>query len=303
MVWVSGLVPYTQAQEVLERIGHYPVSRWSVWRQTQQHGARLKAYVDRQNTRVGVERVMLPAPGRSSPGRQGVSMDGGMVHIRGEGWKEMKVGTVYDVELRLERDPETHDWVERAHGVGMAYTAVLGSAEQFGHALWGLAWRRGLPMAAQTSVTADGAEWIWNLATDLFPKSVQIVDWYHACQHLAEAAQALYPADEDALRRWYHQRAADLYKGDVHRITQPLDRAGLSQHAHYFHTHARRMQYQLWVEEGYPIGSGTVESGIKQFKGRLTGAGMRWSRPSAEQMLVIRGAVMGRSFDALWNAA
>jgi hypothetical protein len=226
-----------------------------------------------------------------------------MVHIRGEGWKEMKVGTVYDVELRLERDPETHDLVERAHGVKMAYTAVLGSADQFSQALWALAWRRGVPMAAETSVTADGSEWIWGLAADLFPKSVQIVDWYHACEHLSEAAEALYPGDEAAIRRWYRQRCADLYKADIHRITQPLDQAGLSQQAHYFHTHKRRMQYQQWVEDGYPIGSGTVESGIKQFKARLTGAGMRWSRSAAEQMLVIRGAIMGQGFDALWNAA
>jgi hypothetical protein len=63
------------------------------------------------------------------------------------------------------------------------------------------------------------------------------------------------------------------------------------------------MQYQAFLEDGYPIGSGTVESGVKQFKLRLTGAGMRWSRKAAEEMLVIRGAVMGQRFDALWDAA
>jgi len=56
-------------------------------------------------------------------------------------------------------------------------------------------------------------------------------------------------------------------------------------------------------EEGYPIGSGTVESGIKQFKARLTGSGMRWSRPGAERMLIVRASVLGDSFDALWQAA
>jgi hypothetical protein len=230
-------------------------------------------------------------------------MDGGMVNIRGEGWKEIKVGTVYDVDVRLERDAQTHDLVERPHGVRMDYTAVLGSAKPFGDALWALAWRRGFPMAAETSVTADGAEWIWGLADDLFPRSAQIVDWYHACQHLAEAAQAVCPGDDAGAQRWYRQGCAELYKGETHRITRALKQADLSQHAHYFDNHRRRMQYQKWVEEGYPIGSGTVESGIKQFKARLTGAGMRWSRRSAEEMLVIRGAVMAQSFDALWAAA
>ena len=86
-------------------------------------------------------------------------------------------------------------------------------------------------------------------------------------------------------------------------ITAPLEKAGLATHAHYFQTHQRRMRYQEFREQGYPIGSGTVESGIKQFKQRLTGAGMRWSRPAAERMLVIRAAVITDNFDALWAAA
>jgi hypothetical protein len=97
-------------------------------------------------------------------------MDGGMVNIRDEGWKEMKVGTVFDIELRLERDPQTHDLVERPHGVHMAYAAVLGSVDEFAPALWRLAWQHGIPTAADSSVTADGAEWIWNLVADYFKK-------------------------------------------------------------------------------------------------------------------------------------
>jgi hypothetical protein len=230
-------------------------------------------------------------------------MDGGMVNIRDEGWKEMKVGTVFDIDLRLERHPQTRDLVQRPHGINMAYTAVLGSADAFAPALWALAWRHSIPTAADSSVTADGAEWIWRLAADLFPDSVQIVDWYHACQHLAEAARALHPDDDAAAQRWFRRRCANLYKGEVHKITRSLDAADLTQQSRYFHTHRRRMQYHTCLEEGYPIGSGTVESGVKQFKGRLTGPGMRWSRRSAEEMLVIRGAIMGQSFDALWDAA
>jgi hypothetical protein len=230
-------------------------------------------------------------------------MDGGMVNIRDEGWKEVKVGTVFDIDLRLERDPQTHDLVERPHGLNMAYPAVLGTADEFAPALWALAWRHNIPTAADSSVTADGAEWIWRLADDLFPDSIQIVDWYHACQHLAKAAQARHPDDDTKAQRWFHRHCTHLYKGELHKITRPLDDAGLTKHSHYFHTHRRRMQYHMCLEEGYPIGSGTVESGIKQFKGRLTGPGMRWSRQSAEEMLVIRGAVMDQSFDALWDAA
>lgn len=304
MVWLSGMVSsYEAAAEVFQRVAGCAIPAVSLWRQTQQHGERLAAYVKRQQEQVSPQRVVLPGPHEDHTRRKGVSLDGGMVNIRGEGWKEVKVGTVYDVEQRLERDPATRELVEQPHGVNMTYTAVLGAVEQFAPALWALAVHGAAPQAADSSVTADGAEWIWNLAADYFPDSVQIVDWYHACQHLAAAASALYPEDAQAAQRWYQQRRDDLFKGNIHKITLPLDHAGLSDQAHYFHTHQRRMQYQEFREQGYPIGSGTVESGIKQFKARLTGPGMRWSRPNAERMLVIRAAVLSGAFDDLWAVA
>ena len=303
MVWLSGLLPYAEAVQVFERIAHRVLPGSSLWRQTQQHGQRLKQHRDRQVERVAPERVVLPPPGRDHTQRKGLSMDGGKVHIRGEGWKEFKVGTVYDIELRRERDPATGDAVEQAHGVKMAYTGVLGNADAFGRAFWALAVAHDIPQAADLSVTADGAEWIWNVVADYFPQSVQIVDWYHACEHLTQAAQALSPNDAAAAQRWVQQRRDDLYLGSIANITTPLEQAALSAEAHYFHTHQRRMQYQVFREQGYPIGSGTVESGIKRYKARLTGAGMRWSRPAAERMLVIRSAVLTGDFDALWDAA
>jgi hypothetical protein len=303
MVWLSGLLPYEQAAEVFERIGHCYAPPTSIWRQTQQYGERLKAHVDHQQELVSVERVVLPPPGLDHRQRKGVSLDGGMVNVRDEGWKEMKVGAIFDVEQRLERDPVTGEFVEQAHGVNVTYTAVLGSVEQFAPALWVEAVSQQVPQAADSSVTADGAEWIWNLTADYFPDSVQIVDWYHACEHLASAASAMCPDDAQAAQRWYKQKRDALFKGNIHFVTQPLDSVGLEDHSRYFHTHKRRMQYQEFREEGYPIGSGTVESGIKQFKARLSGSGMRWSRPGVERMLIVRASVLGDTFDALWQAA
>lgn len=301
MVWVGSLLPYEQASQVFKRIGKRLVGATSIWEQVQRHGPRLQAYSKQQQEQVSIERVVLP--GYDLDVRKGISLDGGMVHIRGEGWKEFKVGTVFDVDTRLERDKETRELVEKPHGVNMTYAAVLGNVEQFAPAFWKVAVDHAIPQALYSSVTADGAEWIWNLAADYFPDSVQILDWYHATQHLAQAAAALYSEDADKAKRWFTQRCDDLYQGAIHRITLRLDTAGLSEHARYFHEHKRRMQYHTFCEEGYPIGSGTVESGIKQFKHRLAGPGMRWTRQAAEQMLIIRAAVMSEAFDALWDAA
>ena len=189
------------------------------------------------------------------------------------------------------------------HAENLAYRAVLGAVDSFRPALWALAVAHALPTARKSSVTADGAEWIWNISADLFPDSAQIVDWFHACDPLAQAAEALFSTDPKRAKVWYQQRQDDLFLGNLQAITLPLDKATLAQFSHYFHHHQRRMQYQEFREEGLPIGSGTVESGVKQFKTRLTAAGMRWNPESAQRMLLIRAAVLDHSFDVRWQQA
>ncbi len=234
---------------------------------------------------VSPERIQLAAACSDHEQVKGVSLDGGMVNIREEGWKEIKVGAIYDVALRLEHDERTDEYIDMPHATGLAYTAVLGDVGQFGPALWALAVAQDVPAARQSSVTADGAEWIWNLSADYFPDSTQIVDWYHATQHLSDAAQVLFPDQPERAQAWFHQRQDDLFLGNVHSITTPLDKAGLSDQSHYFHIHQRRMQYHEFRESGLPIGSGSVESTVTQ------------------RMLVIRAAVLDHSFDARWLAA
>ncbi len=117
------------------------------------------------------------------------------------------------------------------------------------------------------------------------------------------AATAFYPTDEKAVQRWQQERRDALCLGHIDRIIAPLEAAGLATEAHYFQVHQRRMQYQEFREDGYPIGWEMVGSAIKQFKQRLTGPGMCGSRPGADRMLVIRAAVMTDAFDKVWAAA
>lgn len=303
MVWLSGLLPYGQVVQVFERIGHRCIPSSNVWRETQVQGQRLQEELERQRAAAAPERVVIGHERDDHDTPKGVSMDGGMVNIRGEGWKEFKVGVVYDLGQQPGHDPQTGETVDQPCAEQARYTAVLGDVEQFASALWAMAVEHDLPRAARSSVTADGAEWIWNLAADLFPDSTQIVDWYHATQHLAQAAHALFPEDETRAREWYRHLQTPLFQGDIWHITRPLQHAGLADHARYFERHQRRMQYQEFREEGWLIGSGPVESEVKQFKARLTGPGMRWARPHAERMFVIRSAVLSRAFDTLWAAA
>jgi hypothetical protein len=303
MVWLSGLLPYEQCQTVFEPIGERLIPASSIWRQTERYGQDLHQQLERQRQQVSVERLVLPDAPYDHDQRKAISMDGGMVNIRGEGWRELKVGAVFDVTVRLERNPRTQALDEMAHGANVDYTAVLGNKETFTPALWALALEHQIATAKERAVVADGALWIGNVAEDVCPDGRQIGDWFHACQHLAEAAQARYPDADKSRQRWFHQMKDWLYLGQIQAIIQSLTQAGDTDHAQYFERHQRRMQDLEFREEGWPIGSGTIESGVKQFKQRLTGAGMRWRSDAADRMLVIRAAILGHDFDRLWDAA
>jgi hypothetical protein len=305
MVWLSGLLPYQQCAAVFAEIGERLIPGSSIWRQTQQHGERLKTYVAQQRDQVSVERVVLPEACDEHDQRKAVSLDGGMVNIRGEGWREMKIGAIFDVELQRERNPQTGQLDEMAHGVNLHYTAVLGSKDSFTPALWALAVQHELPMAKERAVIGDGAAWVWNVAEDVCPDGRQIVDWFHAVQHLSEAAAALYPDEKDNTKRnqWLKTYKDHLYLGRIHKIMAVLHQRKRPDLAGYFEQHQRRMQYLEFREEGFPIGSGTIESGVKQFKQRLTGTGMRWDADNADRMLIIRAAVLSNDFSALWTHA
>jgi hypothetical protein len=291
-------MPFAHASRLLQRLCGIAVPTSTAWDQVEREGAKLQAWYEQQQQHSSPERTRWEDRHYHARACKSISMDGGMIHIRTEGWKEFKVGCVSDIQT---------DW-SKPEGqtvtlCNLAYTAVIGDVSRFSTAMWSLAVAQQVQYAGRSAVTADGASWIWRLSADLFPVSTQIVDWYHARHHLAQAAQARYPTQAERAQLWYEQMSHALYRGEIWKICQDLRHHHLADHATYFHTHHRRMQYQAFREDGFPIGSGAVESGVKQFKHRLTGAGMRWSRPGAERMLLIRSAVMADSLDRLWACA
>lgn len=295
MVWLSGLVPFAQVRQILAEVGQIAVSKTTLWEQTQGHGDRLQQVVKAEQKQVSVERTRWVHQRYDPFLTRCVSMDGGMVCILGEGWKELKVGLVSGVEP----DQTVHQPTVRLKD--MDYGAVIGDVAAFEAVLWDLAVHQGVPYAGRLVAVSDGASWIWRLVADLFPVCTQIVDYYHAKQQLAKAAHAIYPDDETAAQAWLKKMSGYLFQGEIFKIIAELQRQ--QQPATYFVNHQRRMQYQHFRAEGYPIGSGGVESGVKQFKQRLTGPGMRWSRPGAERMVTIRSAVLSGSFQDLWQRA
>ena len=240
----------------------------------------------------------------------GVAMDGMMVPIRQEGWKELKVGAVFDIDVRLGRDEQTHEPIQMAHAVHNSYVAHLGGPETLGEMLYAEASRRHWERAQDTEVVADGATWIWNQADLHFGQSHQLVDWYHADQHLATAAKLCKGEGTTAHKLWFNSRQTALYQGQAEKIACELEQAAtdlpnvaddLRREAGYFREHHHRMNYLEMREEEYVIGSGMVEGAAKQYQARLCGPGMRWSRPRVEQLIPVRTAILSGRFPDAWR--
>lgn len=313
-VWLSGLVEFEDAADILAKVGQIAMSDTSVWRRTQIWGERCQAVeVSQQAAASALPPASQIVPGEAPQAkRQGAAMDGAKVNIRQEGWKELKVGCVFEVEVRPTRDKQTGEWVDLAHAVETTYVAHLGGPEIFGRAVWAEARQQQWAQAAETIVLGDGAPWIWNLVKEHFYDSRQAVDWYHATEHLWHAAHRLHGDGTAAARQWFKAYETPLFEGQAEVIADALSEAAqhkrklapdLRKAAHYFHENQRRMQYLELREDDFPIGSGMVESGCKQFRARFTGSGMRWSRSGLERLLPVRAAIMSRRFDALWQAA
>ncbi len=303
-VKLSGKMPYADAAETLQETGQIRISPTSVWRLTRTWGAVLKAKEAQAARRE---------PTESLPERLSASLDGALVFLIGEGWKEFKVGTISAVEEELGLNPQTLEEEPQAHARHTSYVASLGGPETIGELLWQEALRRGWQQAFETEVVADTAAWIWNLAADYFYDSVQVVDWYHAVEHLSTAAQNAYPDPGPMRQRWLKEHKTILFQGEAEQVGQHLlhlaeiapaaAQETLQTEAAYFEKHKHRMQYLEWRNDGWLIGSGTVESAAKQYKHRFTAAGMRWKRDGLLCLIPIRSAVLSGTFASRWRSA
>jgi len=314
-VFLSAAVSsFDLAQAILQRIGQIELSKPSIWRSAQEAGARFQALEAAEQACANAlpERWEPPSRAEVADQRMGVSMDGASIHVRQEGWKELKIGVVFDIAVGPTTDKETGEIVDLAHAINNSYVAHLGGPDILGEKTWAEARRRGWEQAQDTEVLGDGAPWIWNQAALHFGKSHQVVDWYHAKEHLIAAARLLKQDGAAAFTRWLNSRETLLYQGHADRIAAELEKSAgsgaantteLATAANYFRTNHHRMNYIEMREEEWPIGSGMVESGAKQFKACFAGAGMRWSRTGADNLLPIRAAVLTGRFDQMWDAA
>jgi len=271
-------LPYRIAAGELEAICGIRLSVSGLERHALEIGNRVRADWQHKE-RLVWEQKMPPGPHR--PEQLHASMDGVIIFVDGE-WREAKLGVVY------ERQGEG---AERTR-----YYATLENSACFGRKMCTQVLLGGADRCAKLGFVADGGVWIWKEVGKYFPTSVQILDYYHFTEHLWEAAHAQFGEGTNrAAKEWMSRqeealladRAADVLAQVKRWRPRNVAKRELKRTlTGYLTTHARRMRYETFREDGWHIGSGVMESGCKcVVKARMGGAGMRWSKGGAEAML------------------
>ena len=167
--------------------------------------------------------------------------------------------------------------------------------------------RRGFGQAERRVVLGDGAPWIWNFADEHLPDAIQIVDVFHAKEHLFEAAKAIYGPDSDLAAQWGKARRDELDRDGPDAVIAELQRHGAGRDAvrktlDYFTTNRERMRYPTFRDQGLCVTTGVVEGACKSvIANRLKRGGMHWTVNGANAIIALRCAIASNRFDDYWE--
>jgi len=336
--WLSELgacASFRDGRRLLARLAQLPVAAETIRQHTRREGEQVEAQQQQAMAALATPRTAAAVTSAEpAPGQLTVETDGAFVRYRerrvddpsDHGWREVKLGVVggwvpcrRQVRRQAERAERAAAAVRSATPpagqlLAKSYVAARAEAAAFGPRLAAEAARRGaLDVEAWTGprrgrgvaqlrqglVLGDGAVWIWHLADTYFGERVEILDFYHAAQHLTQAAGLAFGADTPQARAWAAQQRRLLREQGpepVHAAlralptpSEPLAAQALQRERQFFRTHAHRMAYPTFLAQGLPLGSGAVEGSATQVVlRRLKLPGCRWSDPGAHAVLQVR---------------
>ena len=245
---------------------------------------------------VAIQRMRGKA-GQPPAGPLYVGIDGANMRVRDpqRPWQVVHVGTVFTTR-------------PGSHGPELArkeYVSVLGSPEEFGNVAWACAERWGVMTAKLVVVLGDGARENWGHAAMHFPGAIEILDFYHACQHLKTVRDMCFPVGSDDGDAWLDTQCSMLKRGLWSHVVSAMAalapggserRKTLARELAYFRTNQQRMRYAYFSRLGLYIGSGVVESGCKMVvTRRMKVSGARWNPERAQAILCLRCAYLTRT--------
>jgi hypothetical protein len=317
---VGGVAPFAQGRDQMKLLAGLEVTAKTVERTAESIGEDIE--FRQQKDIQSAKQLHLPTvAGPSIPYRY-VQMDGTQVFVgktETEGragrtpgqtarTRECKLGAVFtqttvDDEGRPLRDDDS-----------TTYAGAIETAEDFGLRIYTEAWNRGWDRATIRVVMGDGSHWIWNIADQHFPGAIQIVDLYHAREHLWDLARKLHPADEATQKRWLIRKLDWLENRKIEKLATALRKLADAQHnselakairieAEYFDGNRDRMRYPDFRRQNLFVGSGVIEAGCKTGIGsRLKQSGMFWTVRGANAVIALRCCLLNGELEDYWAA-
>ena len=296
LVRLSSWMPFEQAVKTLAGIVGVQVSKASAVRNTEQAGA---AYVAIQEEEV--REIEQKAPPAAKGAKQTVlSADGAMVPLLHSEWGEVKTLAIGEVCVTKQGEIRTQN---------LSYFSRLASAEDFTRLSLVETQRRGVENSQQVAAVQDGAEWLQALVDYHCPQALRILDFPHAAQRITEIGQTLASQDSLTLGEWQQTWLHSLKQEGPQPLLQMLRQRQASHPNHellrvnlaYLEKRQAQMDYPYFVQHGWPIGSGMVESANKNVvEARLKGTGMHWQRTHVNPLLALRNIVCNDRWDEVW---
>lgn len=311
---LSTLTPFQAAVDTLARLLGVRVSKASAVRETEAAGA---AYVALQTAEVAALEQHAPeAPVGAEC--MVVSADGAMAPLLHGEWGEVRtvaIGVVPPTAKQPSASPGDAPFsrpgsaAEVRHTQAISYFSRLTTAEDFTRAALVETHRRGVEHARQVAAVMDGADWLQTFADHHCPKAIRILDFAHAAQRLDEIGKAVWGERSVQATAWTTQWAHRLkHEGPLPLLTELRDlrtqfpaSEPLRINATYLEKRQAQLQYPQFIQQGWPIGSGIIESANKLVvEARLKGAGMHWQRTHVDPMLALRNLVCNDRWAQEW---
>jgi hypothetical protein len=295
-------MPFERAAQMLEYLLGVQVSEATTRRQTEQAGELAEA-VQTAQVQVQTQEVKVGTPTT----RLAVSADGAYVPLLKGEWAEVRTVAIGEVEP-AGTGADEHE----IHVRDVSYFSRLSDAETFADLAEVEMRRRGVSQALAVCAVTDGADWLQGFVDLHRPDALRILDFPHAAEHLNVLIQALQEAGvhlpSDLLPRLLHRlkhRGPRVLMRLLERIPAHLvQQDGVREHIGYVCKREALMQYHRYREQGWPIGSGMVESANKVVvEARLKGTGMHWERQHVNPMLTLRNAVCNERWSEVWQEA
>lgn len=311
---VGAMVSFEESSELLGELAGVRVDAKQIERTAESLGREIEAYEhtvlvppgpSAPTMYLGLDGTGIPMRGSELEGRSGKQSDGSSKT------REVKLVTIWTAEGRDDEGNPVRD------PGSVTYSAAIESAassdrrdelSKFAQRVDREAKRRGLHQAPRRVAIADGSSWIWNIVEEQFPWAIQILDLYHAKEHLSDVAKEIYGASSDLARQWAAQRNDELDDGDTVKVLDALaahkDTNESARKCFDYVTNNRaRMNYPDFRAKGLSVGSGVVEAGCKVVVGtRLKRSGMHWSVAGANAIIALRCCKLSGRFEDFWEA-